>query len=314
MIQYLKHKKLINFLIYSSKIFVIHGIILLNKYKFVTSNKILTLFKRKLKLKKVGLLGILDPLATGILPMVIGEATKYITYIENNKKSYIVKCKLGVFSECGDFESEPIEYNDEKSAIYNLQEQTIKNTLAKFIGEYMQVPPMFSSTKHNGKPLYTYARQNIEIDRKQKKRHIYEMNFISLKSEILEFSVVCSSGTYIRTLVQDISKQWNLHSCLYTLHRSKVEPFEDSPNITLDNLTLQNFNEYVITIPDMLSKLPKLLCSENEINKLYNGLYIEKNTSTPAQALHRITSKDNTFHGIGIFKGNCLYPKRLMKR
>jgi tRNA pseudouridine55 synthase len=293
---------------------VINGIILLNKYKFVTSNKILTLFKRKLKLKKAGLFGILDPLATGVLPIIIGEATKYISYIENNKKSYNVKCKLGVFSECGDFESEPIEYNNEKATISNLKVQTIKNTLAKFIGEYMQVPPMFSSTKHNGKPLYTYARQNIEIDREPKKRQIYEINYISLKSDIFEFSVVCSSGTYIRTLVQDISKQWGLHSCLFSLHRSQVEPFGDYANVTLDNLTMENFNEYVITIPDMLSKLPKSLCSDEEINKLYNGLYIEKKSSPTSQAFHRITSEDNTFHGIGIFKQNCLYPKRLMKR
>ena len=104
---------------------MINGIILLNKYKFVTSNKVLTLFKRKLKIKKAGLLGILDPLATGVLPIVIGEATKYITYIESNKKSYNVKCKLGVFSECGDFESKPIEFDDEKLIICNLQEQII---------------------------------------------------------------------------------------------------------------------------------------------------------------------------------------------
>ena len=293
---------------------MINGIILLNKYKFVTSNKILTLFKRKLKLKKAGLLGILDPLATGILPIVIGEATKYITYIENNRKSYIVKCKLGSFSECGDFESEPIEYCDEKLIIDNLDEQTIKDTLATFIGKYMQVPPMFSSTKYNGKPLYTYARQNIVIDRKPKKRQIYEMRFISLKSDILEFLVVCSSGTYIRTLIQDISKKWHLHSCLYSLHRSKVEPFEDFDNVTLDNLTTENFNEYVISIPTMLSKLPKLTCSEEEINKLYNGLCVEKNISTALQPLHRITSKDDIFYGVGFFKENYLYPKRLMKR
>ena len=294
---------------------MINGIILLNKYKFVTSNKILTLFKRKLKLKKVGLLGILDPLATGVLPIAFGEATKYITFIENNKKSYNVKCKLGVFSECGDYESEPIEYSEEKLIIHNLQEQTIKDTLAKFIGEYMQVPPMFSSTKHNGKPLYTYARQNIEINREPKKREIYEIKFISLIADILEFSVVCSSGTYIRTLVQDISKNWDLHSCLYGLHRSKVEPFEDFDNVTLDNLTSENFDKYVISIPNMLSKLPKLLCSKEEINRLYNGLYIEKKSiSTKHQPLHRITSIDDTFHGIGFFKENYLYPKRLMKR
>ena len=293
---------------------MINGIILLNKYKFVTSNKVLTLFKRKLKIKKAGLLGILDPLATGVLPIVIGEATKYISYIENNKKSYDVKCKLGAFSECGDFESEPIEYSDEKFIIKNLQEQIIKDTLAKFTGEYMQVPPMFSSTKYNGKPLYTYARQNIEINREPKKRQIYEIKFISLKSDILEFSVVCSSGTYIRTLVQDISKKWGLHACLHSLHRSKVEPFENFDNITLDNLTTENFNEYLITIPNMLSKLPKLLCSNEEINKLYDGLYIEKNASTTLHSLHRITSKDDIFHGVGFFKENYLYPKRLMKR
>ena len=256
----------------------------------------------------------MDPLATGILPIVIGEATKYITYIENDKKSYNVKCKLGAFSECGDFESEPIEYSDEKLIIHNLKEQTIKDTLSKFIGDYMQVPPMFSSTKYNGKPLYTYARQNIKISREPKKRQIYEIKFISLKSDIFEFSVICSSGTYIRTLVQDISKKWNLHSCLYSLHRSKVEPFEDFDNVTLDSLTSENFNEYIITIPDMLSKLPKLLCSKEEISKLYNGLYIEKNASNSSQPLHRITSNDDIFHGVGFFKENYLYPKRLMKR
>ncbi len=293
---------------------MINGIILLNKHKFVTSNKTLALFKRKLKLKKAGLLGILDPLATGTLPVVIGEATKYITYIENNKKSYNVRCKLGVFSECGDLESEPIKCSNEELTIHNLQEQTIKDTLAKFIGEYMQVPPMFSSTKYNGKPLYSYARQNIEISREPKKRRIYQIKFISLQLDILEFSVVCSSGTYIRTLVQDISKNWNLHSCLYSLHRSEVEPFEDFHNITLEDLTIDNLNKYLIKIPDMLSKLPKLLCSNEEINKLYNGLHIKKNESDTFESLHRITSKDDRFHGIGYFKENYFYPKRLMKR
>ena len=295
---------------------MINGIILLNKYKFVTSNEILTLTKRKLKLKKAGLLGILDPLATGILPIVIGEATKYISYIEDNKKTYNVKCKLGVYSECGDFESEPVVYNNEKLIIHKLKEQRIIDTLAEFIGEYMQVPPMFSSTKHKGKPLYSYARQNIEIKREPKKRQIYELKFISLKSDILEFSVVCSSGTYIRTLIQDISKKWQLHSCLYSLHRSKVEPFDDFGNVTLDNLTVENSNEYIISIPNMLSKLPKILCSKVEIDKLYNGLYIEKSASTISQPLqlHKIISKNDTFHGVGFFKENYLYPKRLMKR
>ena len=101
---------------------------------------------------------------------------------------------------------------------------------------------------------------------------------------------------------------------MYSLHRSKVEPFEDFDYIALDNLTTGNLTQHVITIPSMLSKLPKLLCSEEEINKLYNGLCIEKNVRTKSQPLHRITSKDNIFHGVGFFKENYLYPKRLMKR
>ena len=98
------------------------------------------------------------------------------------------------------------------------------------------------------------------------------------------------------------------------MHRSNVEPFDDFDNVTLENLTTNNFHEHLITIPNMLSKLPRLLCTEEEINKLYNGLYIEKIVNTTSKTLHRITSKDDIFHGVGFFKENYLYPKRLMKR
>ncbi len=293
---------------------MINGVILIDKYKFVTSNKTLTLFKRKTKIKKAGLLGILDPLATGVLPIIIGEATKYITYIENDKKSYDIKCKLGAFSECGDFESKPITFNDEKKIISTLQEQTIKDTLKLFIGEYMQVPPMFSSTKYKGKPLYSYARKNIEIIREPKKRIIYDLNFITLKDDILSMSVTCSSGTYIRTLIQDISKKWNLHSCLYGLHRTKVHPFSEDDITTLDSISSENFHKFIISIPNMLSKLSKIICTKDEVEKLYNGLYVEKTENTTYQSPCLILDSDNTFHGVGIFKENYLYPKRLMKR
>ena len=293
---------------------MIDGVILLDKHKFVTSNKLLTLFKRKIKIKKAGLMGILDPLATGILPIILGEATKYITYIENDKKSYKVSCKLGFFSECGDYESQPKFYKDERKIISILNVKTIEKTLETFIGEYMQVPPMFSNTKYKGKPLYTYARKDIEIKRMPKKRQIYSLDFISLEDDVLELSVTCSSGTYIRTLIQDISKMWKLHSCLYALHRTKVQPFDNYPHVILDNLNIDNFQKYLISIPKMLSKFPKIICSKSEINSLYNGLHIEAKENTTLSCPHLIIDTDDTFYGVGIFKDNYLYPKRLMKR
>jgi len=290
------------------------GVILIDKHKFVTSNEILSIFKRKTCITKAGLMGILDPLATGVLPIVFGEATKFIPYIENDKKKYEIKSKLGVFSECGDYESNPIEYKDEKKIISKLNDERIINTLKVFIGDYMQTPPMFSSTKHNGKPLYSYARKNINIERKPKRRIIYDLQLISFKDDILEMSVICSSGTYIRTLIQDISEKWQLHSCLYELHRSKVEPFDSFKTIHIDKLDADCYQKYVISIPDMLHKLPKKICKVVEIDKLYCGLPLNQYASYVNQTLCLIIDTQNICHGVGIYKNNYLYPKRLMKR
>ena len=255
----------------------------------------------------------MDPLATGILPVIVGEGTKYINYIEDNKKSYNVKSKLGVYSECGDFESEPIIYTNEKQIIENLKENLIKETLKSFIGEYMQIPPMYSNTKYKGKPLYSYARENITINREPKKRKIYDLKFDYLKNDILSFSVECSSGTYIRTLVQDISKKWNIHSCLYELHRSKVQPFYNHPIITLDDLNKEMAMDYLIPISEMLGSLTKLVCTDDEVSRLHTGLFIGNKNDLPDQTICKIIDKSNNFHGVGIIANDCLYPKRLMK-
>jgi tRNA pseudouridine55 synthase len=178
----------------------------------------------------------------------------------------------------------------------------------------MQTPPMFSSTKHNGKPLYSYARKNINIERKPKRRIIYDLQLISFKDDILEMSVICSSGTYIRTLIQDISEKWQLHSCLYELHRSKVEPFDSFKTIHIDKLDADCYQKYVISIPDMLHKLPKKICKVVEIDKLYCGLPLKQYASYVNQTLCLIIDTQNICHGVGIYKNNYLYPKRLMKR
>ena len=175
------------------------------------------------------------------------------------------------------------------------------------------MPPMFSASKYKGKPLYTYARKNIVVKRDLKRRHIYNLEFISLENDILDFNVTCSSGTYIRTLIQDISQDWNLHSCLYELKRSAVEPFETFSCIDVEDISMHNIDEYLINIIDMLPDLPSVICSNDELIRLYNGLFINKGDITQ-DCICKLVDQKNIFYGVGYFKDNILYPKRLMKR
>ena len=290
-----------------------NGIFLIDKKKFITSSKTLAIFKNRTKIKKAGIFGILDPLATGVLPIVVGEATKFINYIPNNNKTYEVKCKLGVFSQCGDYETEPITFENEIEIINNLSKEVIQNTLKKFIGKYPQMPPMYSASKHKGKPLYTYARKNITVKRELKERYIYDLKFISLEEDVLTFIVTCSPGTYIRTLIQDISRLWNLHSCLFELNRCKVEPFEKYSAIDLNDINKYNLDKYNISISDMLKNIPCVNCNSKEIDKLYKGLSIERQNSAN-MSICRLIDDENIFYGIGYFRENVLYPKRLMKK
>ena len=292
---------------------MINGVFLIDKEKFLTSSKILTIFKNRTKIKKAGIFGILDPLATGILPIVVGEATKFINFIPSNNKTYKVMCKLGVFSECGDYETEPIIFENEIDIIENLSTEVIEDTFKKFIGKYPQMPPMFSASKHKGKPLYTYARKNITVKRELKERYIYDLELLSLKQDVLTFKVKCSPGTYIRSLIQDISKLWNLHSCLFELNRCIVEPFEKYSVIDLSDINKDNLEKYNISITDMLRNIPYINCNSREIDKLYKGVSIEMKNSVNF-SICRLMDIENIFHGIGYFRENVLYPKRLMKR
>jgi len=292
---------------------VINGIFLINKRKYETSSKTLSTFKKNTKIKKAGIFGILDPLATGTLPIITGEATKYITYIRRTKKMYMVQCKLGVFSDCGDYESQPISFKNEVNIINNLTSSIIKKTFNKFLGTYMQLPPMFSASKYKGKPLYSYARNNIKVKREYKERNIYKLDFISLKNDILSFNVTCSSGTYIRALVQDISREWGLHSCLYNLDRTAVEPFENFSSVDVNDISLDNIEKKVIKLTNMLTDIPEIICNNTEIDKLYCGLSIYKSNKAD-YSLCKIICENNIFHGVGFFKESVLYPKRLMKR
>ncbi len=200
----------------------VSGVLLLDKPKGCSSNHVLQRVKRLFGAAKAGHTGSLDPLATGMLPVCFGEATKISAFLLEADKRYHLKCQLGVSTATGDAEGDVLDTQD----VSSIKESAIKAVLPEFIGEIEQVPPMYSALKHNGERLYKLARQGIEVERKPRRVTIYDIEFLSFEQDdqqraILELEVSCSKGTYVRTLVEDIAKKLNCGAHITALRRLK---------------------------------------------------------------------------------------------
>jgi len=214
----------------------ISGVLLLDKPQGCSSNHILQKVKRLFGAAKAGHTGSLDPLATGMLPVCLGEATKISAFLLDSDKRYRLACQLGVSTNTGDAEGEVIDTQDATA----ITEQDILAVLPEFIGEIEQVPPMFSALKHNGERLYDLARKGIEVERKPRTITIYNIDYISLRTDeqqriILELDVECSKGTYVRTLAEDIAKKLDCCAHITALRRLSVGPYSDDM-VTIDEL------------------------------------------------------------------------------
>ena len=179
----------------------VHGVFLLDKPQGVSSNDIMQKVKRLFKANKAGHTGALDPLATGMLPICLGEATKFSQFLLDSDKRYVVTAKLGERTDTSDAEGQVVQSRE-----VNVAEADILAALSAFRGEILQVPTMFSALKHNGKPLYEYARAGITVEREARPITIFELKFIDYQAPFLTLEVHCSKGTYIRTLVDDLGE------------------------------------------------------------------------------------------------------------
>ena len=215
----------------------VSGVLLLDKPKGCSSNHALQRVKRLFGAAKAGHTGSLDPLATGMLPVCFGEATKISAFLLEADKRYHLKCQLGVSTTTGDAEGDVLDTQD----VSGIKEAAIKAVLPEFIGEIEQVPPMYSALKHNGERLYKLARQGIEVERKSRRVTIYDIEFLSFEQDdqqraILELEVSCSKGTYVRTLVEDIAKKLNCGAHITALRRLSVGPYAGDM-LSIDQLT-----------------------------------------------------------------------------
>ncbi len=210
----------------------ISGIVLLDKPVGISSNRALQKVRGMFQARKAGHTGSLDPFATGMLPVCLGEASKTAAFMLEAGKHYHATARLGEATTTGDVEGELIQ----SCPVPGLDSDTISETLQNFVGEIMQVPPMYSALKHEGKPLYEYARAGIVIERPARAAVIHQLQLLEWQAPLLSFQVHCSKGTYIRTLAEDIAKALGSCAHLVELRRTLVEPFENFPMQTLEQL------------------------------------------------------------------------------
>ncbi len=291
----------------------VNGVLLLDKPKGMSSNHALQRVRRLLEAQKAGHTGTLDPMATGILPICLGEATKFSAHLLEADKVYRTRVELGVITDSGDAEGAVIERRE----VPELTAEQVERALSRFRGEIEQVPPMYSALKYQGKKLYELAREGRHVERAARRINVYDARLLSLDDRAFELEVSCSKGTYIRTLAEDIGLVLGCGAHISALRRLKTGPFGADTMWTLDALEQlddQAAREAQLMPVDVLVEhLPSQVVDEQAYQRLSHGQSAQLETSafTP-NTLMRLYHA-SVFIGLGVVKGdNEVAPKRLL--
>lgn len=293
----------------------IHGVFLLDKPQGMSSNDIMQKVKRIFQANKAGHTGALDPLATGMLPICLGEATKFSQFLLDADKRYLVTAKLGERTDTSDAEGQIVETRD-----VNVKTSEILTALEPFLGDILQVPTMFSALKHNGKPLYEYARQGITVEREARPITIFELNFIEYNAPYLTLEVHCSKGTYIRTLVDDLGEVLGCGAHVTMLRRTAVADYPTEKMLdwnALQSLAAQQdlslLDTLLLPMDTAVAKLPMLTLNESQTQGIGFGQRIKFDNSNRLQGQVRLFSHENRFLGVAVIdENNVIRPQRLV--
>jgi tRNA pseudouridine55 synthase len=249
-----------------------NGVIIIDKPVGISSFDVIRQIKKATGIKKIGHTGTLDPLASGVLPICIGKATKLSNYLMSEKKTYRAELKLGVVTDTYDREGKILDEN-----MVEISEEEVAKVIMSFVGEIQQMPPMYSALKINGKRLYELARQGIEVEREKRNITIFNINIISMDLPYVIFDVECSKGTYIRSLCYDIGEKLNVGGSMWNLRRIASGHFTIDDSIELDKITKENFLTYTSSIEEILSLegYEKIVVNEKIKTLLSNGVKIK---------------------------------------
>ena len=291
----------------------VDGILLLHKPIGISSNRALQKTRHIFRANKAGHTGSLDPLASGMLPICFGEATKFSGYLLDASKQYRTICQLGKTTSTGDAEGEVISESP-----VTVNRAQVDSVLKQFIGKLEQVPPMYSAVKHKGQRLYHLARAGKEVERAARAIEIYSLELIHFDDDQLELDVHCSKGTYIRTLAEDIGKALGCGAFVSQLERTGVQPFNLQRCYTLEqleNLAAQGIEKLdccLLPVKSALSDLPELIIDTSAVDSLKQGQVVQV-ANTPASELLSLVAQNGQFIGVGkVLTDGRIAPKRLM--
>ncbi len=279
------------------------GILIINKPQGFTSQDVVSKVKKILNIKKAGHTGTLDPMATGVLPVLLGNYTKLSKYLIEHDKTYIAKIKIGEKSDTGDVEGNIIETQDVD--LNKLSEDNVKKVLNRFLGKQKQIPPMYSAIKVDGKKLYEYARQGIEVKVEPRDIEIYNIELLSISNLEIEFKVSCSKGTYIRSLCEDISKALGTIGYMSSLNRVLVDKF--SIDMAIDFETLEelkdNIEDKLISMKEVFLQFSQIKLNNRKKELFLNGVMLTFNFE---DGVYNIYDSEDNYIGLGTVKNNLL--------
>ncbi|PKO42560.1 MAG: tRNA pseudouridine(55) synthase TruB [Betaproteobacteria bacterium HGW-Betaproteobacteria-22] len=291
---------------------LISGILLLDKPHGFSSNQALQKVKWLLQAAKAGHTGTLDPLATGLLPLCFGEATKFAQYLTDADKTYIATIKFGLCTTTGDAEGEVISTRPVLCSF-----QQVRDACQQFTGEISQIPPMYSALKHEGKALYEYARAGVEIARKARLVTIHGISLDSFSDDAAVISVRCSKGTYIRTLAEDIGHALGCGAHLVALRRTETANYKIDQAITLQAFEAMTDAARLgcLAPPDSaISELPEVMLDHDSVFYLKQGQPVWRSGVIP-DGLLRLYDESREFLGVGQLQSDGkIAPKRLIQQ
>ncbi|WP_410472527.1 tRNA pseudouridine(55) synthase TruB [Faucicola mancuniensis] len=302
----------------------VSGVLLIDKPQGMTSQQVVSKVKFLLKSpqhdsKKAGHTGTLDPMATGLLPICLGEATKFSHYQLNANKRYEATIKLGEKTDTGDADGQVIETKD----ISTITEQDLSKVAEQFFGKITQIPPMYSALKKDGKRLYELAREGIEIERQPREIEIFELNLTFIKKDLLKLVVTCSKGTYVRVLGEDIAQTLGTVGHLVSLRRLATGDFDIQDAITLADFEQLDFDkrlQKLLPIDECVKFLPKLTLDDTQSLRILQGQRLNVKSLAISQQIFshepqeiRLFNEQQQFLGVAMLEENGrLQPVKLV--
>ncbi|MEI7574986.1 MAG: tRNA pseudouridine(55) synthase TruB [Methylotenera sp.] len=288
----------------------ISGVLLLDKPIGYSSNQALQKIKLVYQAAKAGHTGTLDPLATGLLPLCFGEATKFAHFLTDADKVYIATLKFGITTNTGDAEGEVLSVKD-----VNFSKMQLEQVCNQFVGVISQIPPMYSALKHEGKAMYEYARAGVEIERAARTITIHNIEINAFDQDVATITVKCSKGTYIRTLAEDIGAQLGCGAHLIGLRRTATANYQINQAITLEQFeAMSPAQRALLLLPadSAVQHLPEIILDADSTFYLQQGQAIWQSGSVP-QGLIRLYNEQHEFLGLGELQSDGkIAPKRLI--